>query len=125
YIEKNKEYIVIDSGKGTTDLSIIRTGYNNAFDIKTIYRNGFAGAGNLITFAVFETILHYIRAHATNQNDAYNFIKEKIINVLNSNDLELKNNIFSQIERLKFKYLDNKNYVAAQWNNAAVGDTNF
>lgn len=124
-IEKNKEYIVIDSGKGTTDLSIIRTGNNNVYDIKTIYRNGFAGAGNLITFSVFETILHYIRANAANQNEAFKFIKEKIINVLNSNDLESKNSIFTQIERLKFRYSDNKNYVIPQWQNAKVGDTNF
>ncbi len=125
HIEKNKEYIIIDSGKGTTDLSIIRTGDTNVFDIKTIYRNGFAGAGNLITFAVFETILHYIRANATNQNEAFKYIKDQIITVLNSNNLSWKNDIFNQIERLKFKYSDNQNYVITQWHNANVGDTNF
>lgn len=125
HIDKNREYIIIDSGKGTTDLSIIRTGARNVFDIKTVYRNGFAGAGNLITFAVFETILHYIRANASNQHEAFKFIKEKIINVLNSNDLELKNNIFAQIERLKFKYTDNSRYVLSQWQQASVGDTTF
>ena len=125
HVDKNKEYIIIDSGKGTTDLSILRTGSDNVFDIKTVYRNGFAGAGNLITFAVFETILHYIRANASSQNDAYKFIKEKIVNVLDSNDLELKNNIFSQVERLKFGYSDSKEYVLSQWQQASVGDTNF
>lgn len=124
-IEKNKEYIVIDSGKGTTDLSIIRTGKHNVYNIKPIYRNGFAGAGNLITFAVFETILHYIRAHASSQNSAFVFIKEKIIDVLNSDNLEVKNNIFEQIERLKFKYHDNTAYVLSLWKDASVGDTNF
>lgn len=124
-IKKNKEYIIIDSGKGTTDLSIIRTGRTNVFDIKTIYRNGFAGAGNLITFAVFETIIHYIRANATNQNEAFKFIKEKILTVLGSNDLELKNIIYEQIERLKFKFTDNTAYAQSQWRDARVGDTTF
>lgn len=124
-VQKNKDYIIIDSGKGTTDLSIIRTGKKNVFDIKTIYRNGFAGAGNLITFAVFETIIHYIRAHASNQNNAFKFIKEKVINVLNSNNLEVKNNIFNQIERLKFKYNDNQSYVLSQWQQAQSGDVSY
>ncbi len=124
-IEKNKDYIVIDSGKGTTDLSIIKTGKQNVYNIKPVFRNGFAGAGNLITFAVFETIIHYIRAHAKNQNEAFKFIKEKLINVLNSNDLEVKNKIFEQIERLKFKYSENQALVLNQWSGASVGDTNF
>jgi hypothetical protein len=124
-IQKNKDYIIIDSGKGTTDLSIIRTGNQNVYNIKPIFRNGFAGAGNLLTFAVFETILHYIRANAAHQNDAFKFIKEKIVNVLNSNNLEVKNKIFEQLERLKFKYHDNSSYVSKQWEQANVGDTNF
>lgn len=124
-IQPKKDYIIIDSGKGTTDLSIIKTGNHNVYNIKPMYRNGFAGAGNMITFGVFETILHYIRAHASNQNMAYKFIKEKIINVLNSNDLEPINKFYAQIERLKFKYAAQKDYVAQQWSNAKTGDIDF
>src|SRR5690606_34189157 len=59
YIQKDSDYIIIDAGKGTTDFSIIRTGKDNIFNIKPSYRNGFAGAGNMITFAIFETVIHY------------------------------------------------------------------
>lgn len=121
----NREYIIIDSGKGTTDLSIIKTGQQNIYNIEPIFRNGFAGAGNLISFAVFETVIHYLRAHANNSNSTYKFIKESLIKVLNSNDLESKNKFYNEIERLKFNYSNNEAYAAQQWDNAKVGDVTF
>lgn len=124
-VKKNKDYVIVDAGKGTTDLSIIRTGHKNVYNIQPVYRNGFAGAGNLITYAIFETILHHIRATASSDNAAFKFIREKIIAVLNSNDLERKNQFYIQLERLKYHYKKNTPAIKAQWQNAKTGDIKF
>lgn len=124
-IEKNSHYIIIDAGKGTTDFSVIQTGYENIYNINPIYRNGFAGAGNMITFAIFETLIHFIRAHAANQNTAYKFIREQILNNLNDSNLEIKNRFYAQLERLKYNFHYNNSYVLNQWRSAQSGDYDF
>lgn len=126
-IQKDRDYIIIDSGKGTTDFSIIRTGRDNIFDLKPIYRNGFSGAGNMITYAIFETLLHYIRQTAkTNQSDI-KYIKDKIIRILTSDDLERKNNFYNELERLKFNFKGSNvsNQVKGTWDHARSGDIGF
>ncbi len=124
-IYKDSDYLIIDAGKGTTDFSIIRTGKDNIFNIKPIYRNGFAGAGNMITFAIFETLLHYIRANAENQNTAFKYIKEQIVRNLSDANLEVKNRFYRELERLKYNYNHNSSYVMNQWTNAKSGDYSF
>ncbi len=44
-------YLVIDVGKGTTDFSIIKV--ENGSNAVSIYRSGFVGAGNALTYAIF------------------------------------------------------------------------
>jgi hypothetical protein len=56
----NKYYLTIDCGKGTTDFSINMIDPNDPNIIKPIYRDGFAGAGNLISFALMETVFYRI-----------------------------------------------------------------
>lgn len=126
-IEKDKDYIIIDSGKGTTDFSIIRTGKDSIFDLKPIYRNGFSGAGNMITYALFETLLHYIRQTAETKQSSIKFIKDRIVGVLTSDDLERKNNFYTELERLKFNYKgSNMNeQVRSTWEYARSGDITF
>lgn len=124
-IQPNKDYIIIDSGKGTTDLSVIKTGIANIYNVKPVYRNGFAGAGNLISFAVFETLIHFLRSQATNKNAVQRFIKDSILHTLASNDLEQKNKFYQEIERLKFNYTTNTSYALQQWQHAKVGDITF
>ena len=53
-VKGNAFYLCIDCGKGTTDFSIISS--YNALEFVPIYRNGFAGAGNLISYGIFESI---------------------------------------------------------------------
>lgn len=126
-VQKDRDYIIIDSGKGTTDFSIIRTGRDNIFDLKPIYRNGFSGAGNMITYAIFETLLHYIRQTAKTDQSDIKYIKDRIIHILTSDDLERKNNFYSELERLKFNFKGNN--VSAQvrhtWDHARSGDIGF
>lgn len=126
-IEKDKDYIIIDSGKGTTDFSIIRTGKDSIFDLKPIYRNGFSGAGNMITYALFETLLHYIRQTAETKQSSIKFIKDRIVGVLTSDDLERKNNFYTELERLKFNYKGSSmnNQVRSTWDYAKSGDITF
>lgn len=105
-INNNKDYIIIDSGKGTTDFSVIRTGEKNLYNLKPIYRNGFTGAGNMITYAVFETVMHFIREHSPEHGADVLFLKEKVVEVLKGNDLASRNKFYNHIERLKFNYRD-------------------
>jgi hypothetical protein len=66
--KKNEYYITIDAGKGTTDLSIMKksdTG-NNIF--QSIYRTGFAGAGNLISFSFLQSFLFFLRKYYIQKN---------------------------------------------------------
>lgn len=125
HVQKDSDYIIVDAGKGTTDFSVIRTGKDNLFNIKPTYRNGFAGAGNMITFAIFETVLHYIRANADNQHTASKFIKEQVLRNLSDSNLEIKNRLYKELERLKYNYNDNNAYALNQWTNARSGDFNF
>lgn len=126
-IEKDRDYIIIDSGKGTTDFSIIRTGKDSIFDLKPIYRNGFSGAGNMITYALFETLLHYIRETAETKQSSIKFIKDRIVGILTSDDLERKNNFYTELERLKFNYKGNNmnDQVRSTWDYAKSGDITF
>lgn len=126
-IEKDKDYIIIDSGKGTTDFSIIRTGKDSIFDLRPIYRNGFSGAGNMITYALFETLLHYIRQTAETKQSSIKFIKDRIVGVLTSDDLERKNNFYTELERLKFNYKGSNmnDQVRSTWDYARSGDITF
>lgn len=126
-VQKNRDYIIIDAGKGTTDFSVIKTGSDNIFDLKPIYRNGFSGAGNMITYALFETVLHFIREQSSASQSDVRFIKEKIIKVLTSNDLERKNNFYAQLERLKFNFKGTNlsSQVKQNWILAKSGDIGF
>lgn len=126
-IEKDRDYIIIDSGKGTTDFSIIRTGKENIFDLKPIYRNGFSGAGNMITYAIFETLLHYIRQTAQTSQSSIKYIKDKVVRILTSDDLERKNNFYNELERLKFNFKGShvSDQVRQTWDHAKSGDISF
>lgn len=126
-IQQNKDYIIIDAGKGTTDFSIIRTGKTNLFNLQPIYRNGFTGSGNLLTYAIFETLLHYIREQNPHHGADVMYIKNRIIDELQGNNLEYRNKFYNEIERLKFNFKP-KEYekaVRENWQQAYDGDVNF
>lgn len=51
------KYLIIDIGKGTTDFSIVEVLSSSV--VKSLFRSGFVGAGNVISYAVFEnSIIH-------------------------------------------------------------------
>ncbi len=118
-VNANKYYIIIDCGKGTTDFSIIQTGSSNARKIKSLYRNGFAGAGNLISYAFFEAILHFILKNSSNPAATKAFFMES----LEKAEKGQMNQLFEKIEYLKFQYSqrppESQASVETAWNTAA------
>lgn len=126
-IRNNSDYIIIDAGKGTTDFSIIRTGGKNIYNLEPIYRNGFTGAGNLITYAIFETVLHFIREQTTDNISDIEFIKTKVLSALSSNDLRKRNDFYNQLEKLKFNFKAGQYHdsIKQSWLSAKDGDISF
>ncbi len=74
-IKKNKTYVIIDSGKGTTDYSVVTTG-NGDLDYSISFRTGFVGAGNLITFSILISLISDI---ATEKDLKFEEVSKKLI----------------------------------------------
>lgn len=124
-IEKDKYYITIDCGKGTTDFSILQTDGSNEKDLRSVYRNGFAGAGNLISYAFFEAIVASVIKNSDDPEKTKDFFNKRIEDAEKSS----LNAIFRTIENLKFNY-DTKDYptdleVDKHWQSIENGDLNF
>lgn len=54
-VKAGKDYLIIDVGKGTTDFSVVHV--TDASNAISRYRSGFLGAGNAISYAIFEYLL--------------------------------------------------------------------
>lgn len=54
-LHRGDRCLTIDVGKGTTDFSITR--YIDAYNATSIFRSGFVGAGNAISYAIFENYI--------------------------------------------------------------------
>lgn len=125
-IKKGKDYAIIDVGKGTTDFSIVRTGIENLHHIEPIYRNGFAGAGNLITFSIFETLLHFIRENGNRNDNILKYIEDVILKSIRGEDLFRRTVFYNEIERLKRNFkIDNIDAIKVQWQRAKVSDNTW
>ena len=94
-ISPNSNYFVVDSGKGTTDYSILKTNSDINSDIESKFRSGFVGAGNFISFAIFNTILYDI---SKSLNIDINQFVNKMFDKISISDLIRIN---TQIERIK------------------------
>lgn len=125
-VTPGKDYMIIDVGKGTTDFSIVRTGKDSINNIEPIYRNGFAGGGNLITFSVFETLLHFLREQCNPNENIIKYLQDKIVQTLEGDDLLNKTLFYNEIERLKFNFrTGNPENIYDRWTKAKVADTTF
>ena len=55
-------YLIIDIGKGTTDFSVVKV--VNARQAESIFRSGFVGAGNALSYAILDNYLtHLVDPH--------------------------------------------------------------
>jgi hypothetical protein len=122
FTQANSYYVIIDCGKGTTDFSIVQT-EANAIEYKNLYRNGFAGAGNLITYAFFESFCTFLINNASNKLKA----KEELHKVFNTLEGADKEKFYQHIERYKIKYRPERTEleIATSLNQITSGDINF
>ena len=129
-VSESDYFVVIDCGKGTTDYSVLELEQNTANVFRPIYKNGFAGAGNLITYSFVKAASYFLINELS--NDAAH--QEKIKNFLN--DIFSENGapyfhraFFEAAERWKKNYAEaitmSKHNVEAEWKAAKTGDLTF
>lgn len=92
-IKSNNNYIVIDSGKGTTDYSIIKNIDNNLHE--TLFRTGFVGAGNLITFSFLIALIYDI---SVAKKKDFNTLAHKLLKDLSISKLYTISNKLNEIK---------------------------
>ncbi len=89
--------LVIDAGKGTTDLSVIRC-FQNPNKYLSTYRSGITGAGNLMTYAIMEGIVAVITDNDPQKSKK--FIKDNILTA----DAYQQLQFFNLLETIKKRY---------------------
>lgn len=108
-IKPNSNYLIIDAGKGTTDMSIVLAGgtkYGEAQPrFASVYRDGFAGAGNALTYAFIETIAALVIGSKKEQiqqfiREIFFFDKTKKL----ATDPQDRLHFIDLVERLKRRY---------------------
>jgi hypothetical protein len=99
-----KYYITIDCGKGTTDFSIIRAGNAPGDPLVPVYRNGIAGAGNLISYAIFQALLTYLANVAEDKDAIRDFIRRYFADPETRAEPILLNTLARKIEDFKISY---------------------
>jgi|GEM_PF-2589041 len=123
--------IVIDCGKGTTDFSVILT--NADASMRSVYRNGFAGAGNLISFAFYETLVGFVESLAEacreSNSDRHKSIRRFIDEQLKSEASSFRYQAYEHVERWKKAYgtgvTQSPDDVRAQWMGVKEGAYTF
>lgn len=125
-LSESDYFIVIDCGKGTSDYSVLELEQNSANVFRPIYKNGFAGAGNLITYA-FVKAASYFLINELSSNPSH---QEKIRTFLNDNfsengDVYFHKEFFKAAERWKKNYAEaitiSKGNVETEWKSATSG----
>lgn len=99
FIQPNKNYLIIDGGKGTMDFSIINIKDKDNYE--SLYRNGFIGSGNAITYAIFDHLCAIIKGSPENKGR-----KELMQNILfnSENDQVGRKKLLEVIEKIKRAY---------------------
>ena len=129
-VSESDYFVVIDCGKGTTDYSVLELEQNSANVFRPIYKNGFAGAGNLITYS-FVKAASYFLINELSSNPSH---QEKIKNFLNeifseNGDPYFHKEFFNAAERWKKNYAEtitiSKHNVENEWREAKTGDLTF
>jgi hypothetical protein len=95
--------LIIDCGKGTTDISMVLADGNENFS--SFFRTGFAGAGNVLTYGFIEDFLTLVLKAIPGNNDASvsHFIKKQLLDQNLTTDVL---NFLQFIETRKKQYPD-------------------
>jgi len=129
-VSESDYFVTIDCGKGTTDFSVLELEQNSANVFRPIYKNGFAGAGNLITYS-FVKAASYFLINELSPDPSH---QEKIKNFLNeifseNGDPYFHRAFFEAAERWKKNYAETINIsrdnVETEWREAKTGDLTF
>jgi hypothetical protein len=107
-IVDGKYYLVIDCGKGTTDFSIVYKEPLGGF--RPIHKGGFAGAGNLITFAFVEEFI-FLLTHVLIKSPSKEKIIKDFFNNLFTKQYQVHYALFFCEELFKFAEKAKTNYV--------------
>ena len=113
-----KYYITIDCGKGTTDFSIIRAGNSATEPLVPVYRNGIAGAGNLISYAIFQALIVYLSNVAEDKEAIRRFVRTYFLDPETRAEPYLLNELAQKIESFKIAYDPSirSREVNSEWN---------
>jgi len=126
--EPGKYYLTIDCGKGTTDFSIIQVDPKDPSILRPLYRNGFAGAGNMINYAFLDTFIYYIKyvlAPDIDQSKIQQFF-DSVFLLKNNEATAVKRDIFEKVENWKISHGNtSKSNVQTAWENAKDGSVTF
>jgi hypothetical protein len=128
-VQKNHYYIVVDCGKGTTDYSVVEMEEGTAPVYRPLYRNGFAGAGNYITYAFIKSALYYLTHDYFTDNRKKEKIKDFLEARFSDKDVFFHNELFKIAESWKRAYstipFPNKESIEQLWKRATTGDLNL
>lgn len=105
--EQGGRYLIVDVGKGTTDFSILDID-PVTFKITSLYRSGFIGAGNILSYAFTDTVFTAICG--TDELDR----KRAIQAVTQRADISDKIRFTDVIEKLKHGYDPTRTYLPLQ-----------
>jgi len=123
-VKAGKYYIIIDCGKGTTDFSILQSEDKSAATFKPIYRHGFAGAGNLITFAFMQSALYYLANSSNDPNSSSHFQNFINRNFIKGPENDIKKDFFERTELWKKNYDPQltQSVIEEEWSTARSGN---
>lgn len=125
----NHYYIIVDCGKGTTDYSIleIEQGNNNIF--RPLYRNGFAGAGNYITYAFIKAACSFLINDLFDDEELKGKVRQFLESMFNGNNLYFHKKFFGHAERWKKNQSGSiptsRESVENSWREARSGQIGF
>jgi hypothetical protein len=125
----NQFYIIVDCGKGTTDYSILEIEQGAAQTCRSLYRNGFAGAGNFITYAFVKAACHFMAEELFDDEDKREKVKTFLEGKFKSDDLYFHKEFFKNAERWKRMYSSSctfsKEDIESGWKSARTGKITF
>lgn len=103
YFEAGKRYLVIDVGKGTTDFSILQV-HAETKQLASLYRSGFIGAGNVLSYAFVDTVMAALVG--TNSDER----QQLLFNIVKRSDISIKMRFMEVIEQFKINYNPQRKY---------------
>lgn len=98
--DDQKNILIVDVGKGTTDFSVLRiTSKNGQVNIERCARSGFVGAGNVMTFALLASVIRQIACEIGETNTAH--IYDVIHDIAYHTDRARKRTLYEALEQIK------------------------